>query len=244
VVTISEAQLARAELDPYYLWENLEPEEALPYEIVHVGFARFIAAQFRPQWDLLTRRDTPWVLPYDDGLRAWSRWEATQRMAAHYCETYSAADFRELHFCEAIRDGDKLSDPEWDELFAHKRAINDKKFFEHIALLLGGKRTWEHQVLKLFCAYWDRLPVPFRFWRGTASAIYLRESVRQKGWNIEGINAQTMRQWRCRLGLRLCRPALITKYHPRFGITGYNHQAALKHNLLPVLPGKNVTEIF
>jgi hypothetical protein len=165
-VVISEEQLARAEIDPYYLWENLEPEETLPYEIVHAGFARFITAQFRCQWDLLTRRDTPWVLPLDDGLRAWSRYEATQRMATHYREAYHAADFHELHFSEAVRNGGKLSDPEWDQLFACKRDINDKKFFEHIALLLAGKSTWEHRAMKLFCVYWDRLPVPFRFWRG------------------------------------------------------------------------------
>jgi hypothetical protein len=241
---ISKEQLERAAIDPYYLWTGLEPEDTLPYEIVHAGFSLFIATQFRCQWDLLTRADTPWVLPLEDGLHAWSRYEATQRMAAHYREDYSAADFHELHFAEAVRAGGKLSDPEWDQLFAHKRDINDKKFFEHIALLLDGKSTWQHHAIKLFCVYWDRLPVPFRFWRGAASAVYLRESFRVRGWNTAGINAETVRQWRCRLGLRQKPPAIVRKYHPRLGITSYNHQAATLHNFVPPPPTKNVTEIF
>jgi hypothetical protein len=165
-------------------------------------------------------------------------------MAAHYREVYSAADFHELHFSEEIRNGGKLADPEWDELFAYKRATDDRKFFEHIGLLLCCKSTWEHRALKLYCIYWDRLPLPFRFWRGAASAVYLRESFRTRGWNIVGINAETVRQWRCRLGLRQNRPAVIRRYHPRFGITSYNHEAAVQHNLVPPLSAKNVTEIF
>ena len=81
---ISKEQLERAAVDPYFLWTGLEPEDTLPYAVVRDGLARFIATQFRCQWDLLTRRDTPWVLSLDDGLHAWSRYEATQRMAAHY----------------------------------------------------------------------------------------------------------------------------------------------------------------
>jgi hypothetical protein len=97
--------------------------------------------------------------------------------------------------------------------------------------------------MQLYCVYWDRLPVPFRFWCGAASAIYLRESFRGRGWNITGINTETMRQWRCRLGLRQNRPAVVRKYHPRQGITSYNHEAAILHNLVPPILAKNVTEI-
>jgi hypothetical protein len=120
---ITEEQLKRAAIDPYYLWAGLEPEETLPYEIVHIGFARFIAAQRRCQWDALTSLKNPELLQIDAGLQAWSLYEATQRMAAHYRETYRACDFHELHFSEAMREGEELADPEWDALIAQNARL-------------------------------------------------------------------------------------------------------------------------
>jgi hypothetical protein len=228
----SEEQLARAEVDPYYLWENLEPEDTVPYATVRAGLVRFITAQRRSQWDLVTEPKTPEHLARDAGLRAWATHEAEQRMTLHLLSAYSAADFHTLHFAEEIREGGNLNDPEWGPLIHYKLAVRDRVFFERIGLLMSQQGNWEHRAKMLFCMLWDRALIPLEFWCVPAATVFLREALVACSINIAGVTEYTVRQWIHRLGLKRAMPPVVLKYWNKKVMPRIDDDAARVHGLV------------
>jgi hypothetical protein len=229
---ISEEQLVRAEVDPYYMWENLEPEDTLAYAVVRDGLALFIAAQRRAQWNIDTKPETPEHLARDAGLRAWAVHEAKQRMKLHLLPAYSAADFHTLHFAEEIRDGGNLNDPEWKSLIDHKLAVRDRIFFERIGLLMGQQGNWEHRAMMLFCLLWDRALVPLEYWCVPAATVFLREALLACSINVAGVTECTVRQWIRRLGLKRAMPPVVLKYWNKKVMPRFDDDAARVHGLV------------
>jgi hypothetical protein len=225
----------KVEIDPYYLWTDLEPEQALPYDQVQEGLAKFLAYQLRRKWDQLTTIKIPWYLRRDAGLRAWSRYEAGQRLAVQPRQSYTAAQFHELHFSEVLRKRGQaeLSNSEWDDLFRYKRQIGDLKFFEHIALIVNQSGVWQHLPMQLFCAFFDRLdPAPFEYWAHPAASEYLIQYLQRYQLNTQGITPEALRQWAHRLGLKQSRPSVVEAYNARRGVADINFSAAAEHGLV------------
>jgi hypothetical protein len=187
----------KVEIDPYYMWAGFEPDEALPYVRVQEGLGRFFAYQLRRKWDLLTTVKADWYLKRDAGLFAWTWNEAGQRLAAAPRESYTAAQFRELHFSEALRKRGEaeLRNPEWNDLFWYKKQTGDLKFFEHIALLINQSGVWQRLPMQIFCAFFDRLaPAPFEYWTYPAATEYLIEYLHRYQLSTTGITPEALRQ--------------------------------------------------
>jgi hypothetical protein len=229
---ISEEQLERAAIDPYYLWTGLEPEDTLPYAAVRDGLARFITVQRRPQWDLTIKNQLPQHLRRDAGLRAWAAHEAEQRMKLHEVPDYSAADFHTLHFAEEVRDGGNLNDPEWGPLIQHKLAVRDRVFFERIGLLMSKQGNWEHRTLMIFCMLWDRAAIPLEYWCVPASTVFLREELVACQISVSGVTEAAIYQWIHRLGLVRAQPPVVLKYWNKKRMPRIDDKAARLHGLM------------
>jgi hypothetical protein len=220
------------ELDPYYLWTGLEPEDSLPYTYVRDGLAFYIAHQIRWLWDQQTDVKIDWYLNREAGLRVYSKYEANMRLTALPRENYTAAQFRELHFSEALRkSGEKaLQDPDWQDLIQHKCLIGDLKFLTNIPLIIGKQGVWQHGPLRLFCVFWDRLEPPFQYWSYPAATAYLNESLRKLNQSPNTTEAM-WREWAWRLKLKRSHPAIVTRYDVRKGEIGFNMRAVVIHKV-------------
>lgn len=219
-------------LDPYFLWTALEPEESLPYAYVRDGLAFYIAHQIRWLWDQQTNIKIDWYLSREAGLRAYSKYEAGQRLAALPRASYTAAQFRELHFSEALREsgGKALQDPDWSDLIQYKCLIGDLKFLTNLPLIIGKQGIWRHVPLRLFCLFWDRLEPPFEYWSYPAATTYINESLRRLK-QVPITNEAMWREWVWRLKLKPSRPAIVTGYDVRKGVIGFNMKAVVIHKI-------------
>jgi hypothetical protein len=156
--------------DPYYLWDGLEPEDTLPFEQVCDGFAQWLQGRLGWIWDQQTALRTPWHLARNKGLQAWCRYEADQRLKVMYRDSYTAAQFHEIFFREAVRDNTAaLSDPFWDALIAHKRREGDANFFRYISVLINQNSSPQQSQQRLLCVLYDRFYIPLQYC--TSSAI-------------------------------------------------------------------------
>ena len=225
--------------DPYYLWTGLSPETALPFAQVRNGLARFIQHHLRWAWDNQTLVAHRWYLAREEGLSNWCRFEAHQRLAAHYRPAYTALDFHELHFGEAMRRGGReaFKDPFWTPLLVHKQLTSDLGFIKHIEILVNRPPIESHALMRLFCVGWDRNIIPLSFWSYPAIEDYLRHALQAGGQAALVPSANTIRQWAHRLELRQQKPLVVTGFDERVGITkkGFNFRAFEFHGI-PAAP--------
>jgi hypothetical protein len=213
---MSEANNAdeRVEQDPYYMWANLPYGMRLPREAVAAGLAKWLESQLGWVWDQQTEVKIPWYLERRAGLRAWCLDEATLRLSSAKRDSFSAAEFCEFHFGEALREhgGRALAEPFWDELIWHKRQIEDFNFFTHLHVLVAQPSYEFSQVKRLFCVLWDRAVCPLEYWSYNAMEIYLKETMARKGVRDAVPSANTLCQWVGRLGLCHSKYTVVTKY--------------------------------
>jgi hypothetical protein len=200
--------------DPYYLWHGLAPGIALPFDKVRDGLALFIKNSIRPGWDIQTERKLDWYLSRDEGLSKWAQHAANQRLKAYYRPAYTAQQFHELHFTEAMRAGGKkeFQDPFWTPLVAQKQLEGDTKFLRHIDILVNQPPLEFHAAMRLFCIYWDRYEIPFSFWTYPAIADFLRHSFRNIGPD-QAPSSNTVKQWANRLALSPTHPPVVTEFN-------------------------------
>jgi hypothetical protein len=204
--------------DPYRLWHGLPPETALPFNQVRDGLAAFIKASIRPGWDIQTERKLPWYLSRDRGLSQWAQHAAARRLGAYYHPAYTAQQFHELHFTEAMRAGGKkaFQDPFWTPLVVQKQMEGDMQFLQHIPILVNQPPLELHAVMRLFCIYWDRYEIPFSFWSYPAIAAFLRHSFRNIG-SDQAPKLDTIKQWAHRLQLSPDSPLVVTEFNALTG---------------------------
>jgi hypothetical protein len=186
----------------------------LSRQIVQSGLGCWLASQLKWLWDDLTEVKTDWYLTRVVGLCAWCWYEAGLRLSGFSNQdSFTAAEFCELHFCEAAKKhgAGEIKDPSWDPLFSFKKSQGDLRFFTHLPVVVNQAPLEFRQAMRLFCVYWDRLPIPFEFWNVEATTAYL--SVRLGQVDRHGIapSPETLRQWRHRLGLVPFKLSVITK---------------------------------
>jgi hypothetical protein len=228
--------------DPYFMWHDLPYDTRLPRDTVATGLAKWLETQLVWIWDQQTDIKIPWYLARRAGLRAWCWDEAVLRLKFSKLDSFTAAEFAELHFSEDLRERklEALADPFWDELIAYKRRT-DLNFFTHLPILVHQSPYVFNQAKRLFCVLWDRLEPPYEFWSYSAMERHLAQSLAQKDRLALSPDKDTLRQWVHRLGLIPFRPAVITKYNRsgRIPLDGYCAEALVLAEIpVPLNPTK------
>jgi hypothetical protein len=223
--------------DPYYLWRDLPYDTRLPRDVVAAGLAKWLEGQLQWIWDQQTEIKTPWYLSRRKALRAWCLDEAALRLSAKGRDSYSAAEFAEIHFIEALHENKlaALRDSFWDGLFQNKKSIGDLAFFEHLSILIDQPPQPFHQGKRLFCLLWDRACIPLEYWKYSAAVLYLQDVLGRLDRHALAPDEVTLRQWVHRLGLRPFRPAVITGYTKGKSISrhGFNLEAFILARIPP-----------
>ena len=199
--------------DPYFMWHDLPYDTRLPRDTVATGLAKWLETQLVWIWDQQTDIKIPWYLARRAGLRAWCWDEAILRLKFSKLDSFTAAEFAELHFNEDLRERklEALADPFWDELIAYKRRT-DLNFFTQLPILVHQSPYVFNQVKRLFCVLWDRLEPPYEYWSYGAIERHLEEALARKDRRALAPSEQTLRQWVNRLGLVHSKYTLVTKY--------------------------------
>jgi hypothetical protein len=82
----------------------------------------------------------------------------------------------------------------------------------------------------LYCCLFDRAEIPLEYWR-FAAAAYLRFRIGQRDPLDERREADRLRQWAKRLGLRTVKPPIVRSFSVTGGIRGFNEAAARLYGL-------------
>jgi hypothetical protein len=200
--------------DPYYLWRDLPYDTRLPRDVVAAGLSKWLEAQLAWIWDQQTEVKIAWYLARRAGLRAWCLAEAYLRLSFAKQDSFTAAEFCELHFAEELREHKQkvLADPFWNELFDYKRQTGDLNFFTHLPILVHQSPYVFNQAKRLFCVFWDRLEPPYEYWSYGAIERHLEETLARKDRRALAPSEELLRQWVNRLGLVHSKYTLVTKY--------------------------------
>lgn len=226
---LPEGQSPDPAIDPYYLWTGLEPHTPLPFERVRDGLASFIAYQLDSLWRMHTKVAHEYYHSRRSGLRAWSKYVAYRRLMYQPRESYTAEQFHELAFSEAVREGGvkAMRDPAWRDLIDYKLDVGDIKFFEHFRLLVNQAGIWSHRAMQTYAIYWDVLIIPGEFWVSSALANYLCDHLRQTD-----ITSAAVRQWAHRLELQPSPYPVVTEYDARTKKPEYIDENIVRHGII------------
>jgi hypothetical protein len=219
-------------LDPESIWLEKGEDYPAPRAEVERLLAKWQIEESRQLWDRATRIKTPWYLGRETGLRTWGARTARTRIKVHWREVYTLKDFRQFRLAESWqRDPGPIDDDRSVDIAAHLIAIDRKEFLRWTGNVQRRGAPSLDPIQGLYCCLFDRAEIPLEYWTFPAAAAYLRFRTGHRDALDERREADRLRQWANRFGLRTARPPIVRKFTVVGGIKGFDLQAARTHGL-------------